>query len=38
MVGLKENQLKELPADIRGITCTQNVHQLIELYNEADVL
>lgn len=38
MVGLKENQLTELPAGIRGITRTQNVHQLVELYNEADVL
>lgn len=38
MVGLKDNQLTELPAGIRGITRTQNVHQLVELYNEADVL
>ena len=38
MVGLKEKQLTELPAGIRGITRTQNVHQLVELYNEADVL
>ena len=38
MVGLKDNQLTELPASIRGITRTQNVHQLVELYNEADVL
>ena len=38
MVGLKENQLTELPAGIRGITRTQNVQQLVELYNEADVL
>jgi len=38
MVGLKEEQLKELPAGIRGITRTQNVQQLVELYNESDVL
>lgn len=38
MVGLKENQLKELPVGIRGITRTQNVQQLVELYNEANVL
>ena len=38
MVGLKENQLTELPTGIRGITRTQNVQQLVELYNEADVL
>ena len=38
MVGLKDNQLTELPAGIRGITRTQNVQQLVELYNEADVL
>lgn len=37
MVGLKENQLTELPAGIRGITRTQNIQQLVELYNEADV-
>ena len=35
---MKENQLTELPAGIRGITRTQNVQQLVELYNEADVL
>lgn len=38
MVGFKEDQLKELPNGIRGITRTQNVQQLVELYNEADVL
>ena len=38
MVGLKEDQLNELPKGIRGITRTQNVQQLVELYNEADVL
>lgn len=38
MVGLKEDQLNELPNGIRGITRTQNVQQLVELYNEADVL
>ena len=38
MVGLKEEQLSELPNGIRGITRTQNVQQLVEFYNEADVL
>ncbi len=38
MVGLKEEQLKELPKGICGITRTQNVQQLVELYNESDVL
>ncbi len=38
MVGLKEEQLKELPKGICGITRTQNIQQLVELYNESDVL
>ena len=38
MVGLKKEQLKDLPNGIRGITRTDNVQQLIELYNDSDVL
>ena len=37
MVGLKKEQLNELPIGIRGIPRTQNVQQLVGLYNEADV-
>ena len=38
MVGLSSDQIKTLPNGIHGITRTQNVQQLVELYNEADVL
>lgn len=38
MVGLAKEQLKILPAGIRGVTRTQNVEELVHLYNEADVL
>lgn len=38
MVGLSAEQVKTLPAGISGITRTQNVQQLVELYNESDVL
>lgn len=38
MVGLTEEQLKILPTGIRGVTRTQNVEELVHLYNEADVL
>lgn len=38
MVGLSAEQVKKLPEGIRGIQKTQNVQQLVELYNEADVL
>lgn len=38
MVGLAPEQVKTLPDGIRGITRTQNVQQLVELYNESDVL
>lgn len=38
MVGLKEEQLKTLPSGIRGVQRTQNVQELVRLYNEADVL
>lgn len=38
MVGLSEKQMKTLPSGIRGIQRTQNVQELVALYNEADVL
>lgn len=38
MVGLSKEQLKKLPLGIRGIQRTQNVQELVKLYNEADVL
>lgn len=38
VVGLAKKQLKTVPIGIRGITRTQNVQELVKLYNEADVL
>lgn len=38
MVGLSANQIKKLPAGIRGIQRTQNVNELAKLYSESDVL
>ena len=38
MVGLSAEQAKNLPKGIRGIQRTQNVHELAQLYSEADVL
>ena len=38
MVGLSANQIKNLPIGIRGIQRTQNVHDLVQLYSESDVL
>ncbi len=37
MVGLSKEQLKKLPQGIRGIQRTQNVLELVKLYNESDV-
>lgn len=37
LVGLKENQLNELPASILGITKTHNVQELAEIYTAADI-
>lgn len=37
LVGLSENQIKNLPKGIQGITRTENVNQLVELYNKANV-
>ena len=38
MVGLSANQMKILPAGIRGIQRTQNVNELAKLYSDSDVL
>ena len=38
MVGLSANQMKKLPAGIRGIQRTQNVNELAKLYSDSDVL
>lgn len=38
IVGLSSNQVKNLPAGIRGIQRTQNVQELVRLYSESDVL
>lgn len=38
MVGLSSNQVKDLPAGIRGIQRTQNVYELVKLYSESDLL
>ena len=38
MVGLSEDQIKKLPAGIRGIQRTQNVKELAKLYSDSDVL
>lgn len=38
IVGLTPSQIKKLPKGITGITRTQNVHELVRLYSEADVL
>lgn len=37
MVGLSKSQLRELPANILGFERTENLQQLVELYNIADV-
>ncbi len=37
IVGLKEEQLSEVPDGIIALTRTDNIHQLIEIYSEADV-
>ena len=38
IVGLSSKQLEKLPAGIHGIQRTQNVQELVQLYNEANVL
>lgn len=38
MVGLSKEQVKNLPAGIRGIRRTQNVQELVQLYSESNVL
>ena len=37
LVGLTNKQMKNLPSNILGISRTENVHQLAELYSLADV-
>lgn len=37
LVGLTEKQKRELPRNILGITCTNNVKELAEIYTAADV-
>ena len=37
LVGLSEKQLKELPNSIIGISRTNNVEELVEIYSSADV-
>lgn len=37
LVGLKKRQIAKLPSSIIGITRTENVNELAELYSEADV-
>lgn len=38
IVGLNDQQVKELPENIVGIVHTDNVQQLVELYSSSDVL
>lgn len=38
IVGVSVKQLKVLPLGIHGVLRTQNVHDLVKLYNESDVL
>lgn len=37
LVGLSKKQIKNLPTNIKGIERTNNVEELVELYNSADV-
>lgn len=38
MVGLSAEQASKLPVGIKGIQCTQNIQELVQLYSEADVM
>lgn len=38
LVGLTENQIKALPKGIKGLSRTQNINELVKLYNQASVL
>jgi len=38
IVGLSDSQIQQLPTGIHGIKCTQNVQELVQLYNDSDVL
>lgn len=37
LVGLSKGQIKSLPANVKGLTKTANVTELVELYSTADV-
>jgi len=37
LVGLNEKQIKDLPSNIIGITRTDNISQLVEIYSAADL-
>ena len=38
LVGLEENQIKALPHGITGLSTTQNIDELVRLYNRASIL
>ncbi len=38
LVGLKESQIKKLPYGILGIPCTNNTHELVNIYSGADIV
>jgi len=37
LVGLSDKQLKEIPSNIIGISQTNNINELVEIYSSADV-
>lgn len=37
LVGLSKKQIKDMPDNIIGITRTNNIYELIEIYSEADI-
>ena len=37
LVGLTEDQIKNLPSGVKGISRTTNVNELVQLYSDADV-
>ena len=38
LIGLKKNQISNLPANIIGIERTSNIHELVEFYSSADIV
>lgn len=38
LIGLTKKEISELPDDITGLERTNNVHELVEYYNQADIL